>query len=117
MLDIDQCGRVREPSAKLSEDKMRNIECYILGAVYGYCAGASEKRFSVRALFGESNRDWNETPLIDVFEYYIQQEMSEDVAIERAGRDVGCLLKRILFEDKKYHYQKIEGYVNEYVRV
>lgn len=94
--------RIVKISAKVSEKDLKLMENYILGAVHGFTAAADSKSFKVRDLFGFDNRDWNGTPIQKIYEFYLKSLPHEDAA-DKAGKDVGKLLRKVLAEDK-YEY-------------
>lgn len=89
--------QIRNISAK--PKNIANIKKYILDAVNTACA--DNEVFSVRSLFGGHNRDWNNTPLQEIYNYHIGTGKSHKKAANRAGIDVGWLLKDILEEDSR----------------
>lgn len=91
-------------SANLSTYEIDNIKSYIKGAVNTYCTNFPENSFSVQCLFGGDNRDWNDTPLQKVYDYYISIGKSHDEASKAAAQDVGRLLRETLSEDNRYEY-------------
>ena len=99
--------RILKISAKVSEKDVQLMEAYILGAVHGYTAAAGRSNFTVRDLFGKENRDWNGTPIQEVYEFYIKA-MPHKEAAEKAAQDVGKLLRKVLTEDK-YEYNEEFG--------
>lgn len=94
-------------TAKVSESDLKLMENYILGAVHGFTAAADSKSFKVRDLFGFDNRDWNGTPIQEIYEFYLKSLPHEDAA-DKAGKDVGKLLRKVLAEDK-YEYKEEFG--------
>lgn len=104
---ISSNKKIVKISAKVSEKDLKLMEIYILGAVHGFTAAAGSKSFKVRDLFGFDNRDWNGTPIQEIYEFYLKSESHEDAA-EKAAQDVGKLLRKVLAEDK-YEYEEEFG--------
>lgn len=104
---INSTKRTMKISAKVSKNDLKLMEFYILGAVHGFTAAAGSKSFKVRDLFGYDNRDWNGTPIQEIYEFYLKSFPHEDAA-DKAGKDVGKLLRKVLAEDK-YEYEEEFG--------
>lgn len=98
--------RIMKISATVSENELELLKAYILGAVHGFTAAADGKSFRVRDLFGAANRDWHETPIQEIYEFY-HSTLPHEEAADRAGQDVGKLLRKVLTEDK-YTYEEEE---------
>lgn len=104
---INSTKRTVKITAKVSENDLKLMESYILGAVHGFTAAADSKSFKVRDLFGFDNRDWNGTPIQKIYEFYLKSLPHEDAA-DKAGKDVGKLLRKVLAKDK-YEYKEEFG--------
>lgn len=94
---INNTKQIRRISAK--PKNIANIKKYILDTVNVTCDG--NEVFSVRSLFGGNNRDWNNTPLQEIYNYHISTGKSHKKAANRAGIDVGWLLKTVLNDDAR----------------
>lgn len=114
---VNNESRLRKTSAKLSDQNIEIINAYIKGAVHGFCNNNSGIAFSVRSLFGEDNRDWSDTPLQEIYEYFINLGYDRTSAAKRAAVNVGLLLKNILITDKKFEYKEYRKRTNEYVKI
>lgn len=116
-MSIKGAKKPRRISAGLSTDKINLCKDYIKGAVHGFCNNNSGARFSARSLFGGENTRWQDTPLVSIYDYYIANGYSFKKAHNRAGIDVGWLLKTVLYEDDKFEYQEFKAYTKEYCRI
>lgn len=102
----------KQISAKLSDLETANAKLYIKGAVHSFCENNKGEDFSVRILFGGDNRNWYDTPIQKIYDYYEVNQYSDSA--RRAAIDVGRLLKAVLSEDKSRTYDKVDGYTNSY---
>ncbi len=112
-LDSSETGR--NISAKLCADEVEKAKLYIKGSVHCFCKNNPDIPFSVRVLFGGVNKNWDDTPLQPIYNYY--ETLGYTDAEERAAIDVGRLLKTVLSEDEIRTYTQIKGYTNEYIQV
>ena len=103
---------IKSISAKLSDLEIENAKLYIKGAVHSFCKNSKGEDFSVRILFGGDNRNWYDTPIQTIYNYYEANQYADPA--ERAAIDVGWLLKAVLSEDKSRTYDEIDGYTNSY---
>lgn len=101
-------------SAKITEKELELAKAYIQGAMHSY-SNNSDDAITVRALFGGENRDWHDTPLQVIYDYYDNAGYIDSQ--KRAAQDVGKLLKEVLAEDKEKVYEEKKGYTKEYLRV
>lgn len=112
--------RVKEPrniSAKLSGEEIESCRDYIKGAVHGFCNNNPGTKFSARSLFGGENTKWEETPLVKIYDYYINEKGYDfEKAHKQSGIDVGLLLQFVLYHDK-FNYEIFDGYTKEYCKV
>lgn len=109
--------RLMRPAIMLSGQETADILLYITGAVHGFTASEPEKAFAVRDLFGGKNSDWASTPLQTIFNRY-SEDMPKEEAAERAGIDVGRLLKIVLDEDKyTYLEEETDPRTCRYIRI
>lgn len=92
--------RTRAMSAKLSCSEKKAIENYMLGAINDFCKNCKGQELSVRKLFGEENRDWNGTPMQEIYDYHISNGKTEKAAKRSSAIDAGNFLKKILKNDK-----------------
>lgn len=88
---------------------------YLLGAVQVWCRDRHGEWFAARDLLGGANYYWQGTPLMRLYEYYMEQSDEDDVySVSQAGRAAGHLLKRVLIEDTKRIYETRQGFTREY---
>lgn len=104
--------KVRSISAKISSTELELAKAYIKGAVHCFSKNSHGQKMSVRVLFGAENKDWYDTPLQVIYDYYISKSCAN--AKERAAIDVGWLLKTVLAEDDSREYTETTGYTKEY---
>lgn len=111
----DSNSVIRAVSADVLPTDIEAAKIYIKGAVHCFCKNNPSEKFSARTLFGGENRDWNDTPLQKIYDYYAGNNAND--AVNRAAVDVGWLLKTVLAEDKKWTYNEINGYIKEYRKI
>lgn len=116
---VKQVKKPRRISAKIDDEEIKLCEDYIKGAVHGFCNNNSGARFSARSLFGGENTKWENTPLVKIYDYYINEKGYDfEKAHKQAGIDAGLLLKAVLCEDGKFEYQEFEAFKSkEYIRI
>lgn len=86
--------RIREVQGLTADQKAR-IRDFLQGAVYCWCKNRPEEWFSLRDLMGGANYHWDGTPLLLLY----QKHHPAADAVERAGRDGGWLLKKVISDD------------------
>lgn len=97
-----------------TEEQIRLMRAYIQGAVYCWCKNRPDEWFAARDLFGGENYNWEGTPLMDLYLYYLgNDDSNHDYAVLEAGKAVGRLLKGILVDDSRTFDMKDE-YTNLY---
>lgn len=106
---------IRSISADILAVDTEVAKVYIKGAVHCFCKNNPNEKFSARTLFGGENKDWNDTPLQKIYDYYVKKGVND--AVNRAAVDVGWLLKSVLSEDKKWTYDETNGYTKEYFKI
>lgn len=99
--------KTRRISAKISEEKIREIKIYIISAVRTFCANNLEgdgtsQWFAVHTFFGDKNYYWIE-PLSAIYNYYVSIGKTQEKAVLQAGRDIGILLKQVLKDDDRIY--------------
>ena len=110
-------SKITNISAKLNPEELASAKVYILGAVHGYTASDEEGCFSVRSLFGGKNKDWGDTPLQKIYDFYKNTEkLGHEEAAKRAAQDVGKLLRQVLNEDKYDYIEQSEANPHQYHR-
>lgn len=90
------------------------IKAFLQGAVYSWVKNRSGEPFAVRDLVGGDNRNWEGTPLQELFNKHIGQGKSTEDAAEAAARDLGWLIKTVLAEDKRTFEVAKAGLVSHY---
>lgn len=97
------------------EIELQRMRDYLLGAVQVWCRDRYGEWFAARDLLGGANYYWQGTPLMRLYEYYMEQSDDDsEYLIRQAGRAAGHLLKRVLIEDTKRTYETRQGYTREY---
>ena len=97
---LNHDGKVRQISAKLSDEEFVLAKAYIQGAVHSFCKNNPDQDFSGRILFGGANRDWRQTPLQKLYDYHLNENHSDPAS--QAAKDMGLLLKVVLAEDERF---------------
>ena len=101
-------NKVYRISAYISKDDKEKAIEYIKKSVRDYCENNPNKTISVRILFGGINRDWGETPLQKIFNYYrYVLGWDYEKAAKASAIDVGKLFKHVLVESKNIY--KFDG--------
>lgn len=77
------------------------IKVYMQGAVYAFCNTNKGEAFSARILFGGDNKNWGNTPMQKLYDYYIKEGKTEEDAHQAAAIDAGRLLKAVLERDSR----------------
>lgn len=96
------------------DNQLVEMQAFLQGAVYCWCKNRKDEWFAARDFIGGDNYDWNGTPLINLYNYYLDgNEENTEYAIEEAGKAAGRLLKGILIEDKR-SFETREGFTREY---
>jgi hypothetical protein len=71
------------------------------------------KWFDAPALFGGTNFDWTGTPIYELYDYWTKQGVPNPV--QKAGLDVGNLLKELLTSDQRtFNTQKHKPHARQY---
>ncbi len=87
-------------SAKISQGEYNKAHNYIQKKINNHCKKHPTEAFSVRILFGDTNKDWNNTPLQVFYDYFANSKTSNNPK-KQAARDVGLILKKIISSDKR----------------
>lgn len=98
---IKNCKKILRISAKLLPVDVEIIKIYMQGAVEGFCNCNPKDNLSVRILFGGNNRNWNETPMQKIYDYYIKIGKPEKDAAKSASIDAGKLLTSVLADNSR----------------
>lgn len=109
--------RFRRISANICEEDVIAIKNYLQGAVYCWCKNCKDENqnplwFSARDLFGGDNYYWQATPLYVLFTWHKNNGAQDPVNM--AGKDVGHLLRDVLFNDKRL-FDTRKPYTREYL--
>jgi hypothetical protein len=94
----------------LTDEQRACIHSFLQGAVYCWCKNRPNEWFSLRVLMGGDNYDWDGTPLIDLYEKY----RGANDAVERAGKDGGWLLKRVISDDPRIFETRKAEMIRQY---
>ena len=90
------------------------IRAFLQGAVYCWCINRREDHFVARDLVGGDNKDWRGTPLMVLYEYYLDgNDDNYDYAVTEAGKAVGRLLFEVLANDRRV-FDTWEDYTRTY---
>jgi len=98
----------------IGDTEITLIKAFMQGAVYSWVKNRIDEPFAVRDLVGGENFDWDETPLIALYEKHINGGKDNASAIKAAARDLGWLVKTVLAEDKRTFIPSKAGLVNHY---
>jgi len=85
----------------IREENLVAIKAFLQGAVYCWIKNRKNEVFAVRDLVGKENHDWRGTPLIVLYNKHISLGKEEDKAVAEAGKDLGWILKLVLYYDKR----------------
>lgn len=107
---INGSQRIYKITAKLSIEEITNIEYYVKGAVYSYCNNklsdaTNSDWFATYNLFGEKNYYWQD-PIYKIYDWHIKQGCTNKQAFDKAGKDIGWILKSVLKQDKTREYEQ-----------
>lgn len=99
----------------IDERELQRMRDYLLGAVQVWCRDRHGEWFAARDLLGGNNYFWQGTPLIRLYDYYMELSDGDDeYAVNQSGRAAGHLLKRVLLDDTKRTYESRRRYTREY---
>ena len=90
----------------LTEEQRRDINMFLQGLVYGWCASRGTELFAAHDLVGGVNWKWSGTPLQCV---YAKQKTIGKTAYNVAAQEVGRLLKKVIIDDKRTFTCKKQG--------
>ena len=97
-----------------SERELNLMRAFLQGAVYCRCKNRKDEWFAARDLLGGDNYYWQGTPLMPLYDYYLNgNEENHDYAVEEAGKAAGRLLKEVLINDKRT-FETEKGYTRMY---
>lgn len=98
-MTIQPYSEIRNVSG-IPDDKIREIEIFLQGAVYSRVKNQKEW-FAARDLIGGDNFDWSSTPLQCLYDYQISIGKAHEEAIDAAGIALGWILKGVLNKDTR----------------
>jgi len=96
----------------LDDAQRAAIKAFLQGAAYTWCKHRDENWFAARDLVGGDDFDWQGTPLIALYSKYADAGRAD--AVERAGIDLGWMLKAVLSEDRRNFEEGRGGMVKIY---
>jgi hypothetical protein len=105
-------SRVRDVRGLTARQK-RRIRDFFQGAVYCWCKNHPNEWFSLRDLMGGVNYHWDGTPLLPLYQKYYPAYPDAD-AVKKAGHDGGCLLKRVLRDDRRMFETRKAAMIRQY---
>lgn len=86
----------------ISEQQRCDIMRFLQGSVYCWCKNRKGDPFAARDLLGGDNYYWQATPMMALYEYYLNvNDDNHDYAVEEAGKAAGRLLYQLLLDDKR----------------
>lgn len=97
----------------IAQAELDLASAFLQGAVYCWCKNNKNHWFAARDLVGGDNYFWQYTPLMPLYEHYLNMG-SQEYAVDQAGKAAGRLLKKILIEDKRT-FQTRENFSREYL--
>ena len=101
----------------LTDTETQRIKDYMLGSIYCWIKnqkdGDSSLWFAVRDLVGGENTNWDGTPLDVIYKKHLHEKTSDE-AFKQAAKDIGWIMKSVIFEDKRLFETKKEGMVRKY---
>lgn len=92
----------------------RTILAFLQGAVYCWCKNRKEEPFAARDLIGGDNNDWQGTPLMALYEYYLDgNDYNYEYAVSEAGKAAGRLLFDAIANDRR-EFETWDGFTRMY---
>lgn len=82
-----------------TDAELQRMRDYLLGAVQAWCRDRHGEWFAARDLLGGANYYWQGTPLIRLYDYYMEQsDQDDEYSVRQAGRALdiyskGCSMK------------------------
>jgi len=91
----------------LTPEQESGIKSFLQGKVYGWCQQEGDKWFVLASLVGETDDNWTNTALIDLYNHHLKVTGDVERAINEAAKDAGALLMNLLYEDnREFEYRE-----------
>lgn len=107
MLSHHKGKEVKIQKLKIVKNKQQRdlIYTFLQGTVYAWCNSNVEQRFCIRDLVGGNNRNWQGTPLQQIYqgfyEIYHYEKNGDEKAYKETKKAIGHALKYVLNKDKR----------------
>src|SRR4051794_17787434 len=98
----------------LAPAQRRRILDFLQGAVYCWCTSRPAEWFSLRDLMGGVNYFWQGTPLVTLYDNHIAAGRRSPVAVDRAGKEGGWLLKDVIVNDSRIFDTRLAFRIRQY---
>lgn len=87
------------------------IRAYLREKLDAWCASHHQRDvFAARDWLGGRNRDWNGTPLQELYNYYLRKNRGEVYAYREAGKAAGRILKGVIDSDEQHMFHMTREY-------
>lgn len=98
----------------ISQMQWHEICAFLRGATYCWCKNKGQAPFAANDLIGGTIDDWRGTPLMILYEYYLDgNNDNSEYAFQEAGKAAGRLLFEVLATDRRV-YDTWEGFTRQY---
>jgi hypothetical protein len=87
---------------------------FLQGAVYCWCKNRPKEWFSLRDLMGGDNYYWPGTPLLPLYDKHVAAGSSDPIAVDRAGKEGGWLLKEDIVSDSRVFDTRLAFRIRQY---
>lgn len=104
---------IRNVNGISDKQELRIID-FLQGSVYCWCKNKKGEWFALRDLMGGDNYFWSDTPLFVLYEKHKIGNTKEKTAVEKAAKDAGWILKKMIAIDKREFESKEEGLTRKY---
>ena len=86
----------------VGDGAIHDMKNFLQGSVYCWCKNRRGEPFAARDLLGGDNYYWQDTPMMALYEYYLDgNNDNHDFLVEEAGKAAGRLLYQLLLDDKR----------------
>ena len=86
----------------VDDEAIHDMMNFLQGSVYCWCKNRKGESFAARDLLGGDNYYWQDTPMMALYEHYLDgNDDNHDYAVEEAGKAAGRLLYQLLLDDKR----------------